>query len=657
MQSIHLTSLEGRTRAIIDYVYPQIDGGAFPVKRIQGDSLTVEADIVADGHELLRAVLRHRKVGKRTWTETEMDPVGNDRYAATFSVNELGFYEYTVHAWVDHFETWRSGLEKKHAAAVDAAIDLQIGANLVEEAAQRAKGKKRERLHTLTAAMVDKEAELNDRVEVALSRELDDLMKAHPDRQFAYQYGSVLRVWVDRERAAFSSWYEMFPRSTAQTPGVHGTFADAEKRLPYVADLGFDVLYLPPIHPIGTTNRKGRNNALTASAQDPGSPWAIGNVEGGHKSIHPDLGDESSFRHLVKSAKSYGIEVALDIAFQCSPDHPWVAEHPEWFVMRPDGTIQYAENPPKKYEDIYPINFESDDWKGLWRELYSVFEHWISMGVKIFRVDNPHTKSFLFWEWLCSELREHHPEVILLAEAFTRPKRMYRLAKLGYTQSYTYFTWRNSPGELREYLRELAHTEVKEFFRPNFWPNTPDILHEDLQNGLPAAFIARIALAATLSSNYGIYGPAFELMEHTPRSAGSEEYANSEKYEVKHWNLKAPHSLAPFIRKLNHIRRSNPALQRTENIRFHDVTNGEILCFSKSSPDNRNVILVCVNMDFRNPQAGTVEFSPMAVGIPEEPPFRVHDLITDARYQWTQYWNYIRLDPAEHPVHIFRLER
>lgn len=657
MQPIRLTSIEGRKRAIIDKVYPEIDSGGFPVKRVIGDPVTVEADIVADGHELLQGVVRYRKLGKRSWSELSMEPLGNDRYAATFSVEEIGAYEYTVTAWVDHFETWRVGLEKKHAAAVDAAMDLRIGASLVEEAIKRAKGRKAKRLQTIAGELVDETKELNDRVELALSKELDALMKEHPDRRYAFDYPRVLRVWVDREKAAFSSWYEMFPRSTTDTPGLHGTFKDAEKRLPYIAEMGFDVVYLPPIHPIGETNRKGRNNALSASATDPGSPWAIGNKEGGHKSIHPELGSEEEFKHLVKSARSYGMEVALDIAFQCSPDHPWVKEHPDWFTKRPDGSIQYAENPPKKYEDIYPINFESEDWKGLWKELYSVFEHWIDMGVKIFRVDNPHTKSFLFWEWLCGELRENHPEVLLLAEAFTRPKRMYRLAKIGYAQSYTYFTWRNSPGELREYLKELAHTEVKEFFRPNFWPNTPDILHEDLQSGYRSSFMARLALAATLSSNYGIYGPAFELMEHEPREPGSEEYKNSEKYEIRSWDLDAYGSLAPFISKINRTRRENPALQRTDNIRFHNVDNDQLLCYSKSTADKRNVLLIVVNMDYRKAQGGWVEFSPAAVGIAEEPPFNVHDLMTDARYHWQGYWNFVRLDPFSYPVHIFRLER
>lgn len=657
MQLLSLKSLEGRKRAVIDRVYPEIDGGAFPVKRVVGETVTVEADIVADGHEILRSMLAYRPRGKRSWSEIEMEALGNDRYRATFTVESMGAWEYTVRAWVDHFETWRNGLEKKHAAAVDASIDLRIGGELVEAAAGRGKGKKAKRLAELASLMRDDEAELNERVEVALSTELHTLMLEHPDRSYAAEYSRILTVWVDRERAAFSSWYEMFPRSTSQSPGLHGTFKDAEARLPYVAEMGFDVLYLPPIHPIGRTNRKGRNNALTAEPTDPGSPWAIGGSEGGHKSIHPELGGEEDFLHLVQSAKSYGIEIALDIAFQCSPDHPWVAEHPEWFTRRPDGTIQFAENPPKKYEDIYPINFESDAWKELWQELYSVFEHWIERGVKIFRVDNPHTKSFLFWEWLCGELREHHPEVLLLAEAFTRPKRMYRLAKIGFSQSYTYFTWRNSPVELREYLKELAHTEVREFFRPNFWPNTPDILHEDLQNGYRSSFMARLALAATLSSNYGIYGPAFELMEHEPREPGSEEYRNSEKYEIRSWDLEAYHSLAPFIGKINRIRRENPALQRTSNIQFHGCSNDSLLCFSKSTPDRSNVIFVVVNMDFRSAQEGMVEFFPAAVGIPSQPPFGVHDLITDQRYQWGSQWNFVRLDPFSYPVHIFRLER
>ncbi len=647
----------GKTRVVIDDLWPQIDAGRFPVKRVLGDSVDVFADILADGHDLIRAVVRYRPAKSRTWKEQVMRSVGNDRYHATFSVDDLGYYEYTVEAWIDHFESWRDGLRKKHDAAVASDMDLRIGAELITGAAERARNADAEALKKIAQEIVASGVNLDLRVATALADETDRLVQKYPDRVHSTRHGQNLRVWVDRERAVFSAWYELFPRSTSDTPGRHGTFRDVMARLPYVAQLGFDVLYLPPIHPIGHTKRKGVNNALVTKSGDPGSPWAIGSEEGGHDAIHPELGDLADFRELVERTRSYQMEIALDIAFQCSPDHPWVQDHPEWFVGRPDGSIQFAENPPKKYEDIYPINFETDDWAELWATLKGVFDHWIQQGVRVFRVDNPHTKSFPFWEWLIESIHEDRPEVLFLAEAFTRPKRMYRLAKSGFTQSYTYYTWRNSPAELKDYLTELTNGAPAEFFRPNFWPNTPDILHEDLQSGVRAAFQVRLALAATLSSNYGIYGPAFELMEYLPRDEGSEEYLNSEKYQIRTWNLDSPDSLAPFIARINAIRRSNPALHRNAGIRFHNVDNRELLCFSKTNPARDNVILVCANMDYRNTQSGMVEFSPPAVGLPGRPPFVVRDLLTGVSYTWRDFWNYIELDPTKTPLHIFALEK
>jgi starch synthase (maltosyl-transferring) len=481
-------------------------------------------------------------------------------------------------------------------------------------------------------------------------------MDATPDRSLQSDYVRTLRIQADRERAAFSTWYEVFPRSTSPEPGEHGTFADLMNRLEYIASLGFDIVYLPPIHPIGHTKRKGKNNALQAGPNDPGSPWAIGSEEGGHTAIHPELGTLDEFRKLVSAAKTFDMEIALDIAFQCSPDHPWVREHPQWFVMRPDGTVQFAENPPKKYEDIYPINFETEDWEALWNELKGVFEHWIDAGVRVFRVDNPHTKAYGFWQWLIDDLVGRYPDLIFLAEAFTRPRRMYGLAKLGFTQSYTYFTWRNDPRDMRDYLTELTTTEVAEYFRPNFWPNTPDILHEDLQSGGTPAFMARYVLAATLSSNIGIYGPAFEQVENTPREPGSEEYLNSEKYEVRYWELHQTGDLTDFISAVNGARRDNPALHRNRNLRFHAVDNPNLLCYSKASDDGTNVIFVVVNMDYHATQSGWVEFSPAAVGRPHVTPFTVRDLLTGGSYSWDAYWNYVELDPTASPVHLFRLE-
>jgi starch synthase (maltosyl-transferring) len=479
-------------------------------------------------------------------------------------------------------------------------------------------------------------------------------MARWPDRRRAVRYRRELAVEAAPARAGFSAWYEMFPRSAAPEPGRHGTFADVEARLPYVAGMGFDILYLPPVHPIGRTNRKGKNNALLASPDDPGSPWAIGSEEGGHKAVHPQLGTLAGFRRLVEKAKEFGIEIALDIALQCSPDHPYVKEHPEWFRWRPDGTIQYAENPPKKYEDIYPLDFETRDWRALWEEVLSIFLFWMEQGVRIFRVDNPHTKPFRFWEWLIAQLKRVRPDVILLSEAFTRPKIMYHLAKLGFTQSYTYFAWRNSKWELTEYFRELTQPPVVDFFRPNVWPNTPDILTEYLQRGGRPAFAVRLVLAATLCANYGIYGPAFELCESVAREPGSEEYLNSEKYEIKYWDLTRPDSLAGLITRVNAIRRENPALHSDRSLRFHYVDNEQIICYSKRSRDGANTIVTVVNLDPHHVQAGFVDIPVDEWGVAET--YTVRDLLDGAEYRWQGRRNYVELDPQRRPAHILRLE-
>jgi starch synthase (maltosyl-transferring) len=462
-------------------------------------------------------------------------------------------------------------------------------------------------------------------------------------------------VYIDREKAGFSAWYEMFPHSASPVPGQHGTFKDCEARLPYIAELGFDVLYLPPIHPIGITNRKGKNNTITATTGDPGTPWAIGSAEGGHKAVNPRLGTLEDFKNLVAKSKEFSIEIAMDIAFQCSPDHPYVKEHPEWFLHRPDGSIQYAENPPKKYQDIYPLNFETEHWRELWEELKSIIVFWAEQGIRIFRVDNPHTKPFAFWEWLISGIKKEYPDAIFLSEAFTRPKVMYHLAKLGFTQSYTYFTWRNHKQDITEYFTELSQTPVKDFFRPNFWPNTPDILHEYLQKDGRAAFMARLVLAATLSSNYGIYGPAFELMENTPREPGSEEYLNSEKYEIRNWDLNRPDSLKDFIRLVNKIRRDNPCLQRNRNLWSNSTNNDNLICYSKHTDDLSNIILTVVNLDPHTTQSGNINTPLSSWGFDAGKPYRVHDLLSDKIYGWSGEWNYIELNPAACPAHIFRV--
>jgi starch synthase (maltosyl-transferring) len=586
-----------------------------------------------------------------------MEPLGNDRWHGVFTVSHSGVYRYTVMAWVDRFTSWCHAIAKKVQAGQDVAIDLLIGADIVQRASMRASGAAAQQLRTWATMLQEDGRGVEERVQIALGQALEAAMQDHPDRALATTYRQELAVVVDRQKARFSTWYEMFPRSCASQSGHHGTFKDCEARLAYVAAMGFDVVYLPPIHPIGSTHRKGRNNVAVASADDPGSPWGIGSAAGGHKAVHPQLGTLEDFRHFLAKAREYNLEIALDIAFQCSPDHPYVQHHPEWFRRRPDGTVQYAENPPKAYQDIYPLDFENDHWQELWEELKSVVLFWIEQGVRIFRVDNPHTKPFRFWEWLIREVKHAYPEVIFLAEAFTRPKVMYNLAKRGFTQSYTYFAWRNTKAELMDYFTTLTQTEIREFIRPNLWPNTPDILTEYLQVGGRPAFMTRLVLAATLGANYGIYGAAFELCENRAREPGSEEYLNSEKYEIKHWDLDAPNSLKDFIARVNQIRRENPALHHDWCLRFHSVTNEQLVCYSKHTENHADVILVVVNLDPHHTQSGWVELSTEALDLPLDAHYQVHDLLSDSRYLWHGRRNFIELDPSVVPAHIFRVRR
>ncbi|HWP59191.1 MAG TPA: alpha-1,4-glucan--maltose-1-phosphate maltosyltransferase [Candidatus Acidoferrales bacterium] len=644
---------EGRRRVVIESVTPEIDGGRFAIKRTAGEKVIVEADIFADGHDELSSVLLYRRETDRDWNAAPMRPLANDRWRGEFLVGEPGRYRYTLQAWVDEFKSWHRGLEKKVAAGQDVAVDLLIGARLVESAAKRAALDDAARLESHARALRSAAAGKTP----LIAADLPELMERYPDKTFAVVYPKELPLVVDDARARFGAWYELFPRSCAPAPGRHGTFDDCAARLPYIAEMGFDVLYLPPIHPIGRTHRKGKNNATVAGPQDPGSPWAIGAAEGGHKSIHPQLGTLADFRRLVAEARKFGIEIALDIAFQCTPDHPYVREHPEWFRYRPDGSVQYAENPPKKYEDIYPLNFDTPAWRELWEELRSIVLFWLEQGVRIFRVDNPHTKPFAFWEWLIASVKKKEPRAIFLSEAFTRPKVMYRLAKLGFTQSYTYFAWRNTKSELTDYFTELTQTEVREFFRPSLWPNTPDILTEYLQFGGRPAFMARLVLAATLGANYGIYGPAFELCVNRPREAGSEEYLDSEKYEIKHWELDRPESLRHLIARVNRIRRENGALQHDASLRFHPVSNDQLLCYSKHTEDLSNVILTVVNLDPYHTQSGWVDVALEPLRLDAQQPYQVHDLLTDARYIWQGSRNYVELNPQAVPAHIFRVLR
>ena len=646
---------EGRRRVVIENVRPEIDGGRFPIKRVIGEKVVVMADIFTDGHDVISSRLLYRREKEKEWREVFLKPLENDRWSGEFVVEEVGIYHYTVEAWVDHFETWQRDLKKRWEAGQDVKVDLLIGANQVEETSERASEGDQKRLLQFVEAFKGK-GKIEKTVSMALSEELMELMGRYPDRRFAAFYGKELAVVVERERALFSTWYELFPRSLAPGTGQHGTFRDCERVLPEIARMGFDILYFPPIHPIGRTNRKGKNNALETNPDDVGSPWAIGSKEGGHRAIHPELGTMEEFERVILKAKEMGLEIAMDLAFQCSPDHSYVKEHPEWFRWRPDGTVQFAENLPKKYQDIIPLNFETENWKELWEELKSIVLFWIGKGIRMFRVDNPHTKTFSFWEWLIKEIKKDYPDVIFLSEAFTRPKVMYRLAKVGFTQTYTYFTWRNTKRELIEYLTELTQTGVREYFRPNFWPNTPDILPEHLQYGGRPAFMIRLVLAATLSSNYGIYGPAFELCIHEALS-GKEEYLHSEKYEIKQWNRDIPGNLGDFIIRVNRIRKENPALQKTFNLRFYEVDNETLLFYGKTTDDLSNILFVVVNLDPFHTQSGWVRVPIKELGIDPSQPYLVHDLLSDDKYIWQGERNYVELNPQVLPANIFRVRK
>jgi starch synthase (maltosyl-transferring) len=686
----------GTSRVVVEQPRPAVDGGRFPIKRTIGESVSVTADMFADGHDLIAGVLKYRWVARQQaadpppaepathhpeyggpaaaaggapadramWSEVPLAPLGNDRWTATFTVTELGTYVYTVEGWIDRFGTWLKGLIAKHEAGQDVASELLEGAQLAE-AAVRLKpdatcaeaGFSRPEANDRLLQIADdlrSDRPQAERVAAARDTEFRALMEARPDRSAATTFEPALPVTVDPVRARFGAWYEMFPRSYTPDPTRSATFREAEARLPDIEAMGFDVLYLPPIHPIGRTHRKGRNNSLTSEPEDVGSPWAIGSAEGGHTAVEPGLGTLADFDRFVQTAGRLGLEIALDIAFQASPDHPWVREHPEWFRHRPDGSIKYAENPPKKYQDIYPIDFESRDWFGLWQALRDVFLFWIGHGVKIFRVDNPHTKSFRFWEWCIADIKRGHPDAIFLSEAFTRPKLMQYLAKSGFTQSYTYFTWRNSAAELREYLIELTQTDVREYLRPNFFANTPDILNEYLQRGGRPAFEVRLVLAATLAASYGIYS-GFELSENVPVRPGSEEYLDSEKYQIKIRDWNQAGSLRELIARVNDIRREHPALQQNDTLQFHASDNDALLWYSKSFGDDRVFVVANTTPDWM--QHGWLEMPIAELGIPPDTPYIVEDLLDEAKYTWHGSRNYVRLDPAERMAHIFVVRR
>ncbi|HLG68290.1 MAG TPA: alpha-1,4-glucan--maltose-1-phosphate maltosyltransferase, partial [Acidimicrobiales bacterium] len=663
-------------RPVIGAVRPQVDGGRYPAKAAIGDFVAVEADVFVDGHDELSCVLLYAHAAERSWSRAPLRALGNDRWQGGFPVHALGDHHFVIQAAPDPFASWRRDLRARVAVHEDLSGELAVGAALLEEAAERAGATERALLLEAAGALRRAPGRLRAPVDASplpggdgtvgglvFDELLAELVRRHPDPDQVTS-SQTFAVRVEPELARFGTWYELFPRSASPDPSRPGTLADVEARLGYLAHLGIDVLYLPPIHPIGRTHRKGPDGAPTAGPDDPGSPWAIGADEGGHTAVHPDLGTLADFDRLVAAAAEHGIAVALDLAFQCSPDHPWVRQHPEWFRHRPDGSIRYAENPPKKYEDIYPFDFDTPAWRDLWLALLDVVRFWIDRGVKVFRVDNPHTKPFPFWEWLIREVKGEHPEVIFLAEAFTRPKVMQHLAKLGFSQSYTYFAWRSAKWELEQYFTELTRTEVADYFRPNLWPNTPDILTDELQFGGTPAFVARLVLAATLGASYGIYGPAFELGEHVAREAGSEEYRGSEKYAVRHWDLERPDSLAELVARVNRIRRDHPALHHDSTLRFHHVDNDQLIAYSKThlveeprylgpqpahEPREPDVVVVVVNLDHHHVQSGWVDLDLGVLGLPPDGPYLMHDLLTDARFEWRGPHNFVRLDPAVVP--------
>lgn len=646
--------VETLSSIVIENISPEVDSGTYLAKTSIGENFIVRANIFKDGHDVLRAILKYRSKNSRAWKQVEMKNLGNDLWEASFIPEKLGIFLYTIEAWYDPIASWKEFIMKKSIAKMDIEGDSLEGVELLRELKKKIRAKEtsanvQELIDSLLSSLTDH----NKIIEILNSDKFIEISSNNLLKRMVSKYEKTLELFVDRERALFSSWYELFPRSCASEHGKHGTLKDCIDRLSYIKELGFDVIYLTPIHPIGKTNRKGPNNSLIADENSLGSPWAIGSSEGGHKAIHPNLGTIEDFKLLVNEAKKLDMEIALDFAIQCSPDHPYVKDHPEWFYSLPDGTIRFAENPPKKYEDIYPLNFSE---QSLWKEIKSVFEFWIDKGVKIFRVDNPHTKPLSFWAWILPELKSKNPDIIFLAEAFTRPNVMKYLAKIGFTQSYTYFTWRNSKEELRDYLLEISQGQMSDYFRPNFFTNTPDILHEYLQTGGRPAFISRLVLAATLSSNYGIYS-GYELCENTAREAGSEEYLDSEKYQIKQRNWDQEGNIKNEIKRMNEIRKNNPALHDFKNLIFCHSHNPNILAYLKRNSDNSNLILTIVNLDPHNPQEDSVSVPLHEIGMSYDSAFRVEDLFTGDFYTWSGANNYVRLDPNSNQVHVFKIHK
>ena len=644
--------MQKQTRIIIENVMPQLDCGAFQIKRIIGQKVVITADVFSDGHDVLESCVKFKHEKDKSWQEVRMTPTVNDEWFAEFKVEKQGSYTYFVEGWVDYALNWQHGTERKIQDNQHVKSELLEGAEYVRAVQKLADESEKEYLNTV-AHYFSNESDYDAAIYEATSDKLKQIFKKYPIR-FLENKSIELQVYVDRKKALFSTWYEFFPRSASDHEGKHGTFKDCERLLPRVAEMGFDTLYFPPIHPIGEVNRKGKNNATNASDGDVGSPWGIGSHHGGHKSTHPELGSIEDFKSLVQKAQDLGIEVAMDYALQAAPDHPYVKDFPQWFKWRPDGTVQYAENPPKKYQDIQPIYFESSDWKNLWKELLDVALFWVEeCNIKIFRVDNPHTKPFYFWGWLISEIKKKHPDVLFLAEAFTRPKIMNELAKQGFTQSYTYFTWRNSKSELIEYVTELTQTEQKEFYRPNFWPNTPDINPFALQSGNESVHLQKYFLAATLSSSVGIYGPVFEYMVSAAMAPGKEEYLNSEKYEYYKWDWDKKNKITTLITRINAIRKEQISLQQTNNIVFCDSNSDQIVAYYKFDDDKQNETIMVVSLDPHHQAQAMVQLPMEHI---KNLPLHVIDLITGNSYFWNSDWNYVELNP-ELPFHLLKIQK
>ncbi|WP_306642556.1 alpha-1,4-glucan--maltose-1-phosphate maltosyltransferase [Sanyastnella coralliicola] len=644
-----MKGIQGQVRTVVRDVWPTIESGRYAIKRVVGETVTVWADVFADGHDIVRAAIQYKHQSERKWREVPARLDNADRWTGTFTVEKQGWYSYRVAGWADSALYWQYGITKKADAGVDVTVELMEGIEFMSFLQKKTKGEEKAFVQECKKAFSDKE-NIDHAISLAKSERLTALFEAYPNRPFVAYNEGELRIYVDREKAAFSTWYEFFPRSAGKKG--HGTFKDCINLLPRIEEFGFDTVYLPPVHPIGITNRKGKNNTTTAEAGDVGSCWGIGAKEGGHTDLHPELGSLKDFKKLIKEAKKRGIEIAMDYALQATPDHPWVKSNPEWFKQRPDGSIQYAENPPKKYQDIYPIWFETEDWKAMWQEFLDVLLFWIDQGINVFRVDNPHTKPFRFWEWIIDEVKKKHPDVLFLSEAFARPAVMQELGRLGFTMSYTYFTWRNSKEEIIEYMNELTTGATSESFRPNFWPNTPDILPFPLQNANEHQYVTRYFLAATLSSNVGVYGPVYELMVNTGLP-GKEEYLDSEKFQVSHWDWDMRTPVTQVYTVVNHARKAQRALQRTNNIRFIDVDNDQLLAYLKTGDDGSKVLCV-VSLDGHHAQAGQVRLNPGDIGKEGHEAIELHDLRDDHRYTWHGDSHFVMLEPSA-PYHLFVL--